>query len=135
MQWSGSSVDERVVTFSNGLFGGVLIWGSNEAGDDYAAMTRNQPYYRFATMLTGSNILATTSYERYTYASRTGGGPLVSLVYRAQDSLYFSRRGLWTNEDEMTLAGDPLAPALSPGVVVQVPKTSNNHFLGVQTFL
>lgn len=134
VQWSGSTVDERVVTFSSGLFGGFLIWGSNESGDDYAAQTRNQPYYRFATLLTGSNVIATSSYERYTFASRTAG-PLVPLVYTAQNLLYLSRRGLWTKEDEMTLDGDPLAPAVSVGVVTQVPKALNRQFLGVQTFL
>lgn len=135
VQWATSTIDERIVTFSNGLFGGFLIWGSDEVGDDYASQTRNQPYYRFATLLSGSNILATSSYERYTYASRTGGGPLIPLVYSAQNPLYFSRRGLWTNEEEMTLASDPLAPALSVGVVIQVPKVINRFFLGVQTFL
>lgn len=135
VQWSGSVADERIVTFSTGLFGGFLIWGSDEPGDDFTSMTRNQPHYRFATLLTGSNIISTSSYERYTYASRTGPGPLIPLAYSVQDPLYFSRRGLWTKEDEMTQAGDPAAPALSMAVVVQVPKANNNHFLGLQTFL
>ena len=126
VQWSGATADERVVTYSQGLFGGILVWGSNEAGDDFASMTRSQPHYRYATMFTGSVIMATSSYERYTYASRTGGGPLVPLVYSVEDALYFSRRGLWTNEDEMTLAGDPLAPALLVAYTVQVPKRPRN---------
>jgi hypothetical protein len=134
VQWSGSVADERIVTFSTGLFGGFLIWGSNEPGDDFTATTRNQTHYRFATLLTGSNIISTSTYERYTYASRQAG-PLVPLVYSSQEPLYFSLRGLWTREDEMTLAGSPGAPALSTAVVVQVPKANNNSFLGVQTFL
>jgi hypothetical protein len=134
VQWSGSVADERVVTFSTGLFGGFLIWGSNEPGDDFTGMTRNQTSYRFATLLTGSNVISTSTYERYTYASRQAG-PLVPLVYLAQEPLYFSSRGLWTKENEMTLSGAPGAPALAVAVVAQVPKANNRYFLGAQTFL
>lgn len=135
VQWSSSTSDERIVTFSQGLFGGFLIWGSDELGDDFAAQTRSQPYYQYATLLTGSNVISTSTYERYTYASRIGGGPLVPLVYTMQAPLYFSSRGVWTIEEEMSLVGDPQAPALSMGVVCQLPKDNNKHFLGVQTFL
>lgn len=133
VQWVDSITDERVVTYSNGLYGGFLVWGSDETGDQYTAMTRQQPQYRYATMLSGGCLIATTSYEKYTYASRTGPGPLVPIVYAVQNILYLSRRGLWTNEDEMTLAGDPLAPAFFTGFVAQVPKELNGFFLGVQT--
>jgi hypothetical protein len=135
VNWSGSTLDERVVTFSNGLFGGILVWGSDESGDSFASTTKSQVYYRYATLFTGGVILSTSTYERYTFASRVGPGPLVPLVYQAGESLYFSRRGFLTNEDEMTLDSDPLAPALSSGCVVHTPKARNNYFLGVQTFL
>jgi hypothetical protein len=134
VQWAGSVADERVVTYSTGLFGGILLYGSDEPGEDFASSTRAQTHWRFATLLTDSNVISTSTYERYTYASRVSG-PLVPLVYTAQDTLYLSRRGLFTKEDEMTLTSDPLAPALNVGVVTQTPKASNNHFLGVQTFL
>lgn len=135
VQWVNSSLDERKVTFSTGLWGGFLIWGSDEEGDDFTGITRNQPHYRFATMLTGSNVISTSTYERYTHASRIGGGGLVELVYTAQDVLYFSRRGLFTKEDEMTLVGDPLAPALPVGRVTASPRQNEAGalFLGVQT--
>ena len=133
VQWVNSTVDERVVTYSEGLYGGFLIWGSDESGDVYAAMTRSQPYYQYATMLSGGNLIMTSSYERYTYASRIGAGPLVPLVYNAQDPLYFSKRGLWTIEDELTLSGDPRAPAFFAGFVSQRPKANNTFFLGIQT--
>lgn len=133
VQWVSSASDERVVTYSNGLYGGFLVWGSDEDGDKYTAITRQQPTYRYATMFSGGCLISTSSYERYTYASRTGGGPLVPLVYQAQDILYLSIRGLWTKEDEMTLSGSPFAPAFFTGFVAQIPKASNRFFLGIQT--
>lgn len=134
VQWVSSSVkDERVVTYSKGLYGGFLVWGSDEVGDQYTAMTKNQTVYRFATMLSGGCLISTTSYERYTYLSRVGNGPLVELSYNANDILYLSLRGLWTKEDELTLSGDPLAPCFFTGFVAQAPKPSNRFFLGIQT--
>jgi hypothetical protein len=133
VQWADSPLDERVVTYSTGLYGGFLIWGSNEPGDDFTAMTRSQPHYRYATMFSGGCLIGTTSYERYTYTSRTGPGPLVPLTYLPNDVLYLSRRGLWTNEDEMTPAGDPLAPAFFTGFVAQIPKPANAYYLHIQT--
>jgi hypothetical protein len=132
VQWDSSTNDELIVTYSDGLYGGFLIWGSDEVGDDYSAMTRAQPHYRFATMFSGSCMIATSSYERYTYASRVSG-PLVPLTYAAQDVLYFSKRGLWTKEDELALSSDPRAPAFFVGFVTQVPKPINRNFLGIQT--
>lgn len=135
VQWTNAppGVDDRIVTFSKGLYGGFLVWGSDESGDRFTAMTRQQPYWRYATMFSGGCLISTTSYERYTYASRTGGGPLVPLVYLPNDILYLSLRGLWTKEDELTLSIDPLAPAFFTGFVSQIPKPSNNFYLGIQT--
>lgn len=135
VQWVASTVDERLVTYSKGLYGGFLLWGSDEAGDDFAASTRQQPTYAYATMLSGGCLMSTTSYERYTYASRLGGGPYVPLVYAPSDWLYLSLRGLWTKEDELTLSGDPLAPCFYCGSVAQVPSTLNGNRLGVQTMM
>lgn len=133
VQWADSASDERVVTYSSGLYGGFLVWGSDEDGDRYTAMTGQQPHYRYATLFSGGCLISTSTYERYTYASRLAGGPLVPLVYHIQDILYLSARGLFTNEDELTLAGSPLAPAFFTGFVSQVPKATNNHWLGIQT--
>lgn len=129
-----SGVDDRIVTYSNGLYGGFLVWGSDESGDQFTAMTRQQPYWRYATMFSGGCLISTSSYEKYTYASRLGG-PLVPLIYAPNDILYFSLRGLWTKEDELTLSGDPLAPCFFVGFVAQTPKPVNNFFLGIQTGL
>jgi hypothetical protein len=135
VQWVNSANDERVVSYSEGLFGGFLVWGSDEEGDKYTGITRQQPHYKYATMFSGGCLISTSSYERYTYASRIGGGPLVPLTYQANDILYFSGRGLWTKEDELTLSGDLRAPCFFTGVVAQIPKDSNQNFLGIQTSL
>jgi hypothetical protein len=133
VQWADSSVDERLVSYSIGLYGGFLVWGSNEPGDDFTAITRQQPTYRYATMFSGGCLISTSTYERYTYASRTGPGPLVALVYGPNDLLYLSLRGIWTKEDELTLSGNLQAPCFFTGFVAQVPSVSNRFFLGIQT--
>jgi hypothetical protein len=133
--WVDSLVDEFKVTYSDGAWGGFLIWGSNEASDQFTGMTGQFAYYRYGQMLFGGNLMSTSSYEKYTYASRQIP-PLVPLVYAAQDKLYFSLRGLWTKEDEWTITADPRAPNTNvAGVVVQVPKQLNNFFLTIQTIL
>jgi hypothetical protein len=133
VQWVDSNIDERVVTYSSGHYGGFLVWGSDEPSDQFTAMTRQQPQYRYAVMLSGGALMSTVSYERYTYTSRTMGGPTVPLVYQPNDILYLSKRGLWTNEDELTLSMDPQAPCFFTGFVAQIPKASNNFYLGIQT--
>jgi hypothetical protein len=135
VMWVDSSSDERVVSYSSGLYGGILVWGSDEPADQFTATTLSQTRYRYATMFSGGALIATTSFEKYTYASRTGGAPLVPLVYGSNDILYFSRRGLWTKEDEMTLSGDSSAPAFFTGFVAQIPKSLNSMFMGIQTSL
>jgi hypothetical protein len=131
---SGSN-DTPTVTYSNGLYGGFLVWGSDEAGDDFVSMTRSQPAFRYATIFLGGSLISTSTYERYTYASRVGGGPLVPIVYKANDFLYFSLRGFWTSEDEPSIVHAPQEPAFFAGMCAQVPKASNKYFLGVQTSL
>lgn len=133
VQWVDAAVDDRVVTYSGGLYGGFLIWGSNETGDRFTGASDQQKTYRYATMLAGGNLISTSSYEKYTYASRLAGGPFVPIAYKTQDILYLSLRGLWTNENELTLSGSPLAPAFFTGFVAQAPKALNNFFMGIQT--
>jgi hypothetical protein len=135
VQWANTAADVRMVTYSTGLYGGFLIWGSDEVGDRFVSMTQTQVVYATATMFSGGCLMSTTSYERYTYASRTGGGPLVPIIYKINDPLYFSLRGLWTSEDELTLSLNPLAPAFFTGFVAQLPKNSNRYYLGIQTSL
>jgi hypothetical protein len=131
--WASSSKDEFLVTLSDGYVAGFLVWGSNESSDQYTAMTRNQPYYRFATMGSGSWLIVTQQFEQYTYASRKVG-PLVAITYSPSDRLRFSLRGFWTKEDEWTLSSDPRAPnLLFTGFVVQVPSASTGGYMTIQT--
>jgi hypothetical protein len=102
--------DEILVTQSNGLGGGFMLWGSDESSDQFTAMTENQPYYGFGVIGMGAWLISTPTFEQYTYVSRHGPGPLVPLVYNGSDRLFFSLRGYWTKEDEWTLSGDPRAP-------------------------
>jgi len=133
-RWVQSPGDHRVVTTSDGGFGGYFLWGSDEASDQYNAMTGQFLRYGYAVFSAGGSVFSTTTYEKYTYASRLIP-PLVPLIYNAGEPLYFSLRGLWTKEDEWTLSLDPRAPASVAGYCVQVPKTVNRFFLGVYTTL
>ncbi len=135
VQWVDTPSDERMVTYSKGLYGGFLIWGSDERGDQYTAITRQQVVYQSATILLGGSLMMTRTYEKYTYASRIGGGPLVPLVYQVNDPLYFSLRGWWTKEDELSLSFDLQAPCFFTGICAQQPKPNNDYFLGIQTSL
>lgn len=134
VMWTNVTSDQLIVTYSNGPYGGFLVWGSDETGDRFTAISNQQTHYRYATMFFGSCVISTSTYERYTYASRTGGGPLVPIVYNPSDYLFFSLRGLWTNEDELTLSGAPL-PSPLVGAVSQIPKAVTNNYLGIQTML
>lgn len=109
-QYATRGLDEILVDYSDGLYAGFLLWGSDEISDRFTSMTQNQPSYGFAVIGAGGWIIMTKAYERYTYASRTGGGPLVPIVYNESDRLVFSLRGYYTKEDEWTLSGDPRAP-------------------------
>jgi len=122
-----------MVSYSTGLYGGFLVFGSDEAGDRFTAIEKQQPRYRYATFFSGGCLIATRAYEVYTYASRVSGPPYTPIIYGPNDILYLSKRGLWTNEDEMTLSGDPKAPCFFTGFVSKLPKPSNQMFLGIQT--
>jgi len=131
--WAPSPDDNFVATFSDGTFGGFLLWGSNESSDQFSAYTGNQPTYRFGVACTGTWIIATSSYEKYTLQSRLLG-PLVPNVYVVGQRLRFSNRGLLTPQDEWSIALDPRAPNdLLLASVIQIPSPSNNNYLMVQT--
>jgi hypothetical protein len=135
VQWVDSLADEMMVSYSIGLYGGFMIWGSDESADQYVSSTQNQVVYRTGVMMAGNSVISTSSYEKYTYLSRIGLGPLVPLVYAPKDPLYFSLRGLWTKEKELNLSGSLLAPNFFTGFVIQPPMPINQFFLGVQTSL
>lgn len=133
VKWKASPKDEFLVTFSDGLYAGFMLWGSDESSDKFTASTLNQPTYRFGTCCAGGWLIATDAYERYTWASRQAG-PLVEIVYEASDRLVFSNRGFWTKEDEWTLSGDPRAPnSYFIGFVTQPPTADNKFYMTIQT--
>jgi len=136
VQWVDSTLPDPVVSYSQGLYGGFLLWGSDESADQFVSSTRSQLVHpQSATMIAGNAILSTSSYERYTYASRLAG-PLVPLVYAPKDPLYFSRRGLWTIEDEASIVPAlPFAPAFFTGFCIQTPSPVNQFYLGIQASL
>jgi hypothetical protein len=124
------------VTYSDGTFGGFLLWGSNEASDQFVAYTQNQPVYQFAVMCVGPWVVSTTTFEKYTYASRIAGPPYVPNVFTPGNKLRFSLRGYFTPEDEWTLSGDPRAPNNNfVARVIQPPLPLNNNYLELQSML
>lgn len=134
VMWMDSPRDEFCVTFSDGLYAGFMLWGSDEASDQLVSSARNQAIYRFGTNGAGGWLITTSAFERYTWASRMGGGPLVEIDYHGSDRLVFSNRGFWTKEDEWTLSGDPRAPNnYYIGFVSQPPRADNDYFMTIQT--
>lgn len=133
VQWVDSVRDEFLVSFSDGLYGGFMLWGSNEPHDQLTSMTGSQPLYGFGTLCAGGWVIATRTFERYTYASRLSG-PLIPLVYTAGQRLVFSLRGYWTKEDEWAISGDPRGSnGYFIGNIVQPPTADNNFYLTLQT--
>ncbi len=134
VQWAPNpGLDAPMVTYSTGYYAGFMLWGSDETGDDYTAMTRHQPAYRISVVGAGGWLISTRSFEKYTWASRQGG-PLVPLVYVESDRLVFSLRGFFTSEDEFTLSGDPRAPNnYYIAYVAQAPSAATDGYLTLQT--
>jgi hypothetical protein len=132
VQWiDDPNFDTFKVTYSAGRYGGFLLWGSNESSDQYISATQNQPTYKYAVMCIGPWVVSTTTFEQYTYASRTGGGPLVKNVYTPGNKLRFSRRGYFTPEKE-----DPALPDLFVARVIQAPNLAiNNGYLELQSMI
>lgn len=133
VQWVTPSKDQPTVTLSDGLYSGFMLWGSNESSDQYTAITGQFPHYHYGVQGSGGWHIQTIAYEEYTWASRTGPGPLVPIVYNASDRLVFSLRGLYTKEDEWSLSGDPRAPNnYYIAFVTQAPSATTQGYLGVQ---
>lgn len=133
VRWIDSDIDEFLVDYSDGTYGGFLLWGSNESSDQFTSMTGNQPLYGTAVFCGGSWLIATRTFEVYTWESRQVG-PLVPLVYPVGARILFSLRGLFTTEDEWSPSGDPRAPnTYYIGNIVQTPVAANNNYLVLQT--
>jgi len=132
-QWVPASGDQMLVDLSDGFYGGFALFGSDEISDKFTSMTGNQPAYKYVTLGAGGWLIATTAFEKYTYVSRTGGGPLVPIDYHASDRLVISLRGLLTREDEFTLSGDPRAPnSYFISFLAQCPVLERNNYMTVQ---
>jgi hypothetical protein len=135
LRWVDSPRDEFLVTLSDGLYGGFALWGSNEPSDQFTGLTGNQPLYGYCTLCSGGWLIATVSYEKYTWASRQVG-PLVPIVYTPGVRLRISLNANFTTEDEFTLSGDPRAPNnFFVGSIIQAPSVDNNDYLTLQTSL
>jgi hypothetical protein len=98
VMWADSDRDEFLVDFSTGMYGGFCLWGSNEVPDGLTSMTGSQALYGYTVLCAGNWVFSTTTYEKYTWASRSGGGPLVPIDYQEGQRLVFSSRGYWTPE-------------------------------------
>ena len=131
--WVAGKNDEITVEISDGRYGAIALYGSDEVADRYTGLSGGQAAARYLTVILGGNLITTSTYERYTLASRIGPGPLVPLVYVPNQILYLSLRGYWTSEDEAALSGKPWGSNFFTGFVSQVPKASNDYYLGVQT--
>jgi hypothetical protein len=129
--WVPGVNDECTVEISDGRYGGVALYGSDEEADMHTGLSGGQRSARYVTILLGGCLISTSTYERYTWASRQVG-PLVPLVYTPNQILHLSLRGYWTYEDEATLSGAAWAPNFFTGYVAQVPKALNGYYLGIQ---
>lgn len=133
IQWTTAAKDAPTVKLSDGYYAGFALWGSDESSDQYTSMTRQFPTYQYLILGAGGWLISTSTYEKDTYASRVGGGPLVPLTYHASDRLVFSLRGYWTKEDEWVLSGDPRAPNnYYIGFVAQAPSATTSGYMTVQ---
>jgi hypothetical protein len=134
VMWANCPNDDLMVGFSDGVYGGFMLWGSNESSDQYTAMTGQFIAYGYTVLAAGGWLISTATYEKYTYASRMGGGPLVPITYTVGERLVFSNRGLFTNQDEWSLSGDPRAPNMYYiANVIAAPSLESNWHITLQT--
>ena len=143
VKWVDDGTGQPCVDIADGRYCGFAPFGADEDGDQYTAMTGQNPRYKYITLFYGGNFMATRVYEKYTYASRNGAGPLVPLVYQAQQFLYISENGLITTEDESDPAvnagglfpdGSPITVRFLFFGLCAVPPTANSkEFLFCQT--
>jgi hypothetical protein len=132
--WDDSPKDEFRVTYSDGLYGGFLLEGSEERPVEFTSQEEQQPTYGYGVFCAGGWLVATRTYEQFTYASRIGPGPLVPINYVVGQRVVFSLRGFFTNEDEWTLSGDPRAPNhWYVANVVQAPSADTDNYITLQT--
>ena len=133
--WVDSPNDNFLVSFSDGTYGGFLLWGHDEPADQFISTVGGPVKYEHAVLCIGTWIISTSTFEKYTLGSRTLG-PLVPNVYTVGERVRFSLRGFFTPQDEWTISADPRgANDFFVGSVIQAPGPTNNDFLMVQTLL
>ena len=141
VRWVNDGTGDPCVDIGNGTYCGFVPFGSNEVADQYTAMTNQNPTYKYVVLFFGGNLMGTISYEKYTYLSRHSG-PLVPLVYNANDFLYVSENGLITNQDESNSAVNPgglfpdgspiLTPFTNFGVCAVPPVEQTDNYIIAQ---
>jgi len=142
-RWIDDGSGDLTVALADGRYCGFMPFGSSESGDQYTAMTNQNPTYKYVVMFFGGNVVYTKTYETYGYLARHGLGPLTPIVYIPNQSLYISENGKITNEDESDFAIFPphTFPDGSPilvrfvffGVCAVPPQTSTKFYLATQT--
>ncbi len=133
VQWTTPIAGLPTVKRSDGFYAGFALWGSDEPADQYTGMTRQFPTYQYLVLGAGGWLIQTRSFEKYTWVSRQGPGPLVPITYNASDRLVFSLRGFWTKEDEWALSGDPRGVnAYYIGFVAQAPRPVTSDYMTIQ---
>lgn len=144
VRWVDDGTGQPALDKADGRYCGFFAFGSNETGDQYTAMTGQNPKYKYGILFFGGNFLATITYERYGYLARHSLGPMTPLVYSSQQVLYISENGLITteNESDTTLYpahsfpnGDPMVPNsfVFFGVCSLPPSAASDNYLFAQT--
>lgn len=143
-RWVDDGSGEPCLGLSYGVAAGYAVFGSGEEGDQYTSLTGQNTRYSYVNLFYGNAIFATRNFERHTYASRNGVGPLVPLTYKFNGLVYVSENGLLTTEDESDPAvnagglfpdGEPITAPFSPvGVCAVTPQAQAKGYLFAQMF-
>ena len=143
LRWVDAGTGMPTVDIADGRYCGFAGFGSAETGDQYTAMVTQNIVYDYVNLFFGGNYIYTRTYERYGYLYRHGLGPMVPLVYAANQALYISENGQITNEDESDFAifpphtfpdGTPiLVRFVFFGVCSVPPQAGSKYYIGCQT--
>ena len=142
-RWVDGGDGQPTIDMADGRYCGLFPFGSREVVDKHTAIEYTPTEYGVTTFNFGGNFVYTRIYERYGYLARHSLGPMIPLVYKANQSLYVSENGKITNEDESNFVifpvhtfpnGEPiLVPFIFFGIVAVVPYSTTNQYMGVQT--
>lgn len=142
-RWVDDGSGEFTLDIADGRYCGFFGFGSDESADQFTAMTNQNTTYDYVVLFFGGNVCYTRTYEVYGYMARHSLGPVVPLVYEANQALYISENGKITNEDESDTALFPIHtfPDGSPivarfvffGICGVPPSTASLNYIGIQT--